>query len=201
MKKYTIGRGPKKPHNTSKKPNKSSKEAKRIRKAELGKSRAIVQRVLRNNKGNSTMRFNNNFTDLIKYMKANEGAHNHHGFYENKIPGKSWLLSPIEQQDRPAFFVDDELVSDIKAQSSIHKHFLDESDRHDAIKDVISKKTGKSLPHVLDSISKFGANPDVNIKRTHFSPTKIPIQFVSATPDMGSRRGGKKNKKNKTRRK
>ena len=91
-------------------------------------------------------------------MKANKGAHNHHGFYENKIPGKSWLLSPIEQQDRPAFFVDDKLVSDIKAQSSIHKHFLDESDRHDAMKDVISKKTGKSLPHVLDSISKFGAN-------------------------------------------
>ena len=32
MKKYTIGRGPKKPHNTSKKPNKSSKAAKQERK-------------------------------------------------------------------------------------------------------------------------------------------------------------------------
>ena len=137
------------------------------------------------------MRFDKNFIDLIKYMKANEGAHNHHGFYENSI----------EQQDRPTFLVDDESVYDRRAQSSIHKHFLDESDRRDAMKDVISTKTGKSLPHVLDSISQFGANDNVNIKRTHFPPTEIPIQYVSAIPDQGSRRGGKKNKKNKTRRK
>jgi hypothetical protein len=206
MKKYTIGRGPTNSHNKSKKPKKSPKEAKKERKKYIQREQQIVQKVMRENEGNPTMGFKN-YAELIKYMQSNHVAHERDGFYTNTVRNKDYQLAPAEGQNRPTILVDGKVVYHPKSRASIHRHFLEEGDRRDAMKDVISKKTQSltgtpmQLPHVLDSISKFGANDNVNIKRTHFSPTKIPIKYVSAIPDPSSRRGGKKNKKNKTRRK
>lgn len=207
MKKYTIGRGNEKTqHNKSKKRKKSSKEAKKERKKAIQKSREIVQRVMRENKGDSTMGFNN-YAELIKYMKSNGDAHNHDGFYENTIPGKPWLLAPAEGQNRPTILVDGKVVYHPNSRASIHRHFLEESARSDAMKDVFSKKshdltgTSMELPHVINSISEFGANDNINVSNIYLSGKDVSTKSITVKPDPGSRRGGKKNKKNKTIRK
>jgi hypothetical protein len=214
MKKYTIGRGNEKTQpNKSENPKKSSKSSKSLkkeikekRKKYIQREQQIVQKVMRENEGNPTMGFKN-YTELTKYMKSNHDAHERDGFYTNTILGKEYLLAPAEGQNRPTILVDGKVVYHPKSRASIHRHFLEESARRDAMKDVFSKKshdltgTSMEIPHATNSIIEFAAKNNINVPKIYLTGKDVSTKSITVQPDPGSRRGGKKNKKNKTRRK
>jgi len=207
MKKYTIGRGKEKTQpNKSENPKKSSKSLKKERKKYIQREQQIVQKVMRENEGNPTMGFKN-YAKLIKYMKSNRDAHKRDGFYTNTILGKEYLLAPAEGQNRPTILVDGKVVYHPEDRASIHRHFLEESARRDAMKDVFSKKshdltgTSMELPHATDSIIEFAAKNNINVPNIYLTGKDVSTKSITVQPDPGSRLGGKKNKKNKTRRK
>lgn len=202
MKKYTIGRGKerKQPNNTSRKAKKAArKEAKDV-------SRQVCQKVIRDNNGDSTMRLPKNLPEATKYATANKKA-----FPDNfyTVPDGKYVFKEHGNytQNRPIFTINGKVVEDIESRKSIHEELIKEYDRSKAIEEGLSENfsriTGKStdIPGVASSVSGFAAPRNIDVDTYYHGKKKVPLRAVAVQFDQGSRGGGKKNKKNKTRRK
>lgn len=202
MKKYTIGRGKeqKQPNNTSRKAKKAARN-----KAKAA-SKKVCQEVICHNNGDSTMRFPENFSNAVKYAKLNEEAYPDK-FYTEQHGKYDFELHPNSKQNRPIFTINGKRVEDIKSRKSIHERFIEEDKRRKATKEGLSENfsriTGKStgLPEIADRVFQYAAPRDIGVDTYYHGKKEVPTEAIAVKFDLGSRRGGKKNKKNKTRRK
>ena len=196
MKKYTIGRG--------KEPKKHNKKS--ARKAGTKKWKKEQQVIWGNHRnkhpGATSIK---GITDMSNFIYAHDRQHEgkKRDFPEDlNAVGEFGNSINSLRQEIPRYSIEGDLVNNYKMEESLTDALRKRGEIQKVTEQVVTSKTHLELPEIIRKINSLTAPTEFILKSKYQGLVNVDPKVVEVIPHGTARRlGGKKNKKNKTRRK